>query len=128
MAGGSSVGHLLVRQTEVVAKLVDHSLLDLTNHVVGGTAATQDGTHVDLDSVREAGVGGLALDQRRPQVEAEEQVGMGRIDDAFEVIFLMLEQPDPLLLSLMAYTPYYSALHADPRYNEVRKRMGLPER
>ena len=56
------------------------------------------------------------------------QVGMGRIDDAFEIIFGMVEQRDPLLLSVIGDNPYYSAIHADPRYNEVRKRMGLPER
>jgi serine/threonine-protein kinase len=56
------------------------------------------------------------------------QVGMGRIDDAFEIIFQMVEQRDPLLLNIMAYIPYYSTLYADPRFNEVRKKLGLPER
>ena len=56
------------------------------------------------------------------------QVGTGSIDDAFEIIFLMVEQRDPLLLVVFEEEPYYTALHADPRFNEVRKRMGLPER
>ena len=54
---------------------------------------------------------------------------MGQIDDAFEVLDELVEQrhlylPENIAIKL----PYYSALHSDPRFNEVLKRMGLPER
>ncbi len=61
--------------------------------------------------------------------QLEAHLGMGQIDDAFEVLDELVEQrhlylPENIAIKL----PYYSALHSDPRFNEVLKRMGLPER
>ena len=66
--------------------------------------------------------------QKRLLDQVRAQVGMGRIDDAFEIMFQMVEQRDPLLLNVVGYNLYYSALYADPRFNVVLKKMGLPER
>ena len=53
-------------------------------------------------------------------------VGVGWIDEAFEIIDQMVEQREVNLPGAIGvHDPYYSALHGDPRLDEVLKRMGL---
>lgn len=55
------------------------------------------------------------------------QVGIGHVDEAFRILDQLVEQRSLYLTyAIGRRNPYFGILHADPRYDEVRRRMGLP--
>ena len=59
--------------------------------------------------------------------QLQAHVGMGHVDEAFQILDQLVEQKSLYLPGAIAgRDPYFGVLHADPRYDEVRKRMGLP--
>jgi tetratricopeptide (TPR) repeat protein len=53
--------------------------------------------------------------------------GLGERDRVFEWLEKAFQERDPMLFWLRS-VPYFEPLHADPRFEELARRIGLPRR
>lgn len=95
-----SVGHLLVREPEVVSELVDHRVADLANQFPSAPAHPDQGAAEDRDVIRQlAQEEAVALGEGDPAIETEEVVFLGVETDGAEVVdgrFVLRDDDDVL--------------------------------
>jgi len=70
---------------------------------------------------------GLGHDGPAPAFSAGAYAALGDTDEAFRLLFRMVEKHEDSQVVFIKTNPHYASLHSDPRWRELIRRMNFPQ-